>query len=325
MIVLWRVTERCNLSCPFCAFDRELAYPRRSADIACIQSFGEILADYRRVTGRKVLVSWLGGEPLLCGPLRSVTECFHRRHGLEISTTTNGTPLADAEVRKHLAREYAELTISVDALGEIHDRLRSWPGGFAILRQSVRQLAGEIRQSGSNLRLRANVVVMRDTIGQFGALCRELAGWGIQEVTFNQLGGNDRPEFYPPNRLLPDQIDQLAEELPSLREDLKAMGLAIRGSDHYLGRLKATAYDQRMAVESCNPGERFLFIDVSGMIAPCSFTLDALGMPMQAITSSESLAGLVNHFHEEQRRRPPMACADCLSTQLFEKFCVGSA
>lgn len=323
MVVVWRVTEQCNLACRFCAYDRELQLPRRNADIEHVRAFGQVLADFMTETGQQVLVSWHGGEPLLWGSLESITMEFRRRHGIRVSTTTNGTPLASAAVREHLVREYDELTISVDALGAKHDRLRGWPGGFAELRRNVMQLSDEIRRSGSALRLRANVVLMRDTIGEFGALCRELAGWGLNELTYNQLGGNDRPEFYPHNRLLPEQVGHLAAGLPGLRKELAALGLKLCGSDGYLGRFHATASNQRIGVSACDAAEHFLFIDECGLVAPCTFTVPDLGVPLEEISSSSALKKLAKIFSEKQRQQAPTACSDCHSTQLFNKFCEG--
>lgn len=323
MVVVWRVTEQCNLACRFCAYDRELLYPRRNADIERVRAFGQVLADFITETGQQVLVSWHGGEPLLWGPLEAITMEFRRSHGIRVSTTTNGTPLASAVVREHLVGEYDELTISVDALGVKHDRLRSWPGGFAELRRNVMQLSDEIRRGGSSLKLRANVVLMRDTIGEFGALCRELAGWGLNELTFNQLGGIDRPEFYPHNRLLPEQVEYLAADLPGLRKELAALGLKLCGSDGYLGRLHATASNQRIGVSRCDAAKHFLFIDECGLVAPCTFTVQELGLPLEEISSSNALNNLAEIFSKIQRKQAPPACSDCHSTQLFNKFFEG--
>ena len=96
LVVVWRVTTRCNLACPFCACDRTLARPRPEADPDLIARAGSSLARWSEM--------------------------------------------------------------------------------------------------------------MRRTICDFPWLCRELASWGIREITCNQLGGADRPEFFPTNRLLPEQI-----------------------------------------------------------------------------------------------------------------------
>jgi len=40
MVVLWRVTARCNLGCGFCGYDRTLPRPRREADAAVVRCCG---------------------------------------------------------------------------------------------------------------------------------------------------------------------------------------------------------------------------------------------------------------------------------------------
>lgn len=320
MIVVWRVTEHCNLSCKFCAYDRELARTRRNADPQVTRRFGEVLSDYQRLTGDSVLVSWLGGEPLLWLPLAYLTRTFCCDYGLRVSTTTNGTRLNVAEVRAHLIECYSELTISVDGIGTVHDKLRGWAGGFARLERDVATLASEKRKGGRGPILRANVLLMRATLARFDELCARLAGWGIEEITFNQLGGNDRPEFYQAHRLLPEQGDWLVDELPRLRTRFADVGLRLHGSDNYAKRIRATAYGRRFPVQECHAGESFLFINERGEAAPCSFTVDGYGIPISTITSAFELVELPRRFQELRSQRRLSACEDCHSTRVFEKF-----
>ncbi len=318
MIVVWRVTEVCNLACAFCAYDRRVHRTRRSADAKAIRAFGAVLAKYQRASGDPVLVSWLGGEPLRWAPLAELTRHFHDDLGLHLSTTTNGTTLQERETRRHLLDYYRELTVSVDAIGGTHDRLRGWPGGFGAIRAGVKALAAE--RGTSALKLRANVVLMRETIGEFPALCDELAGWGIDEITFNQLGGRDRPEFYPANRLLPVQIGALRDVLPGLASRLACRRVKLAGGDAYLDRFAATARGEAWPVEDCRGGERFLFVDERGLAAPCSFTSDEYGIPIDEITSGNAIRSLPAEFARRRMISRPAACRDCHSTQVFAKF-----
>ena len=320
MVVVWRVTERCNLSCKFCAYDRELSRLRRDANPECIREFGAVLAEYQQTTGDSVLVSWLGGEPLLWLPLTELTRTFCSAYQLRTSTTTNGTRLNSPEVRAHLLEYYSELTISVDGIGSLHDELRGWPGGFVCLERDVTNLANEKRKRGRGPILRANVLLMRETLSGFERLCARLADWGIEEITFNQLGGNDRPEYYPSHRLLTEQADWLIRELPRLRNRLSALGLRLHGSDSYANRIRATTYAERLSIQDCRAGEKFLFINELGQIAPCSFTASGYGVPIRDINSACALRELPTRFAELRRQRRHFACEDCHSTQFFEKF-----
>jgi len=303
MVVVWRITERCNLACKFCGFDRDLPRSRREADPRAIRDFGALLAEYQRRTEDAVLVSWLGGEPLLWRPLTDLTRAFRNDYRLTVSTTTNGTSLASPAVRAHLLEHYSELTVSVDAIGALHDQLRAWPGGYTALRRDITALAKEKRARRQGPVLRANVLLMRETFAGFEQLCRELAGWGIEEVTFNQLGGNDRPEFYPAHRLLPEQAEHLAKHLPGMRRQLATQGLRLNGGEGYLRRIQATARGERLAIYDCQPGRRFMFIDELGRVAPCSFTGSAYGVPLSELGSVEDLRHLPGRFTALLRQR----------------------
>ena len=320
MIIVWRVTQSCNLSCPFCGFDRRLDRVRRDADVETVARFGALLSEYQRATGDRVLVSWMGGEPLLWPTLRELTEHFTRRLGLHVSTTTNGTPLGSSVVRDHIVEHYSELTISIDGIGVVHDDLRGWRGGFTHLRRTIPMLVAERQSHGRGPLLRVNVVLMRDTVGQFERLCSELANWGIDEITFNQLGGDDRPDFFQAHRLLPSDVEWLAANIPRVRKDLESRGVRLHGTQGYVRRLLATASRQRIPVRDCRPGEQFLFIDERARVAPCSFSTRDYGISLDEIDTWEALQQLPRRFSEMRAASRAACCDDCHSTHVFEKF-----
>jgi MoaA/NifB/PqqE/SkfB family radical SAM enzyme len=320
MIVVWRVTQKCNLSCPFCSYDRRVTRPRVDANIELIRQFGGVLAEYERTSGDDVLVSWIGGEPLLWPPLTDLTVFFTEQLGLRVSTTTNGTTLGSPIVREHLLAHYAELTVSVDGLGEMHDALRGWPGGYRALRESVTWLAEAKRSRGRGPLLRANVILMRQTIAGFERLCGELAGWGIEEITFNQLGGRDRPEFFPTHRLLTEQAAWLVDEVPAMRSRLAALGIQLKGGESYLRRIFASSRDEHIPVVDCHPGQRFVFINESGLAAPCNFTSQGYGVPVTELRTIEAVRELPDRFAAARRTQRLQPCEDCHCTRVFEKF-----
>jgi MoaA/NifB/PqqE/SkfB family radical SAM enzyme len=319
MIVVWRVVESCNLSCPFCAYDKRLATPRAAADPRQVAGFIDLFGRWRAKTRQPVLISWLGGEPLLWKPLTELTRQA-RANGIEISTTTNGTTLASPRVRRHLLDCYREVTVSVDGFSDFHDRTRGWPGAFNKLRSGVTRLANARAQTGAPLRLRANVVLMRGNIDRFAELCRELAGWGICEISFNQLGGRDRPEFFPDNRLTPDDVEQLRATLPPLRRELAARSTRLLGGDAYLDRIRDSALDVALPVADCRVAEQFLFIDELGRVAPCSFAVGHFGIGVADLREPADIESLASRLNAHQRRDPSVECSNCRSTQQFAKF-----
>lgn len=317
MIVVWQVTEHCNYRCGFCRYDQRQALARRQASADELLRLGTLLAQWQCASGERVLLSFLGGEPLLWPPLFTVAASLRAR-GLALSLTSNGSTLGSATVRTALLRDFAELTFSVDGFAERHETLRACPGSWRALRQAIKSLVLQ-RSEGAPL-IRINSVLMRSTIAEFPALCRELAGWGVDQISFNQLGGRDRPEFFPAERLLPQQIDTLCAELSGLRDELADAGCQLLGDGRYLERFAASARDIALPVLDCQPGERFLFIDAEQRLAPCAFSGDELGVPLTALQSLNDLQQLPARFHTARARNRPAACNDCPSTQIFAKF-----
>lgn len=319
MIVVWRITTRCNLACPFCAYDRTLPFARVDADPDAIRAFCLSLADYQRSQRDPVLVSWLGGEPFLSPQISALTT-HATALGLRVSATTNGTTLRSPAVRRHILDHYAELTVSLDSPDRRHDDLRGWPGGFAELRENVFALAAARDAQRRPLKLRINTVLLRATLATFSKLAREVAAWGVDELTFNILGGRDRPEYFAAHRPLPGPLAALATALPGLRAELAPRALTIAGSPAYLARLHAAASDKPCPVADCAPGDRFLFVDETGRVSPCSFTGDSLGVSVAELRTAADIAALPQRFALARAARPPAVCADCPSTRVFEKF-----
>jgi len=320
LLVLWRVFEHCNLSCHFCGYSKALRRPRAVADPERVQAFGKILGEYARTHGRSASVSWLGGEPLLWPELPALSHQYRHTFGIGVGVTTNGEPLASPAVRTSLVEDYELVTVSVDGVGRFHDAVRNAPGLFDRIKQHVRTLRAEADAARSGLVLRVNTILMRGNVAEFESLCREVASWGVTELTFNQLGGNDRPEFFPANRLRPEQVERFAAELPRVRAELGRIGLTIHGTDRYLHRLASTANGRAIPIDDCGPGRSFLFIDEHGRVSPCCFTSSGYGVPVEDIATPEDLARLPDTFSRLRRERRETACEDCHSTQVFDKF-----
>ena len=320
LVVLWRVFEHCNLACRFCGYSNSIRRTRAVADPERVLAFGKVLGEYARTRGRSVSVSWLGGEPLLWPELPALSHQFRCDFGVGVGVTTNGDPLASPAVRTSLVEDYSLVTVSVDGLGEFHDAVRSSPRLFDRIKHNVRVLRSEADAAGSGLVLRVNTILMRGNVAEFERLCREVTSWGVTELTFNQLGGHDRPEFYPDNRLLPEQVERFAAELPRLRAEMQRIGMRIHGTDRYLHRLASTARGQPIPIDDCGPGRSFLFVDEFGRLSPCSFTSADYGIPVEEFTSPEELARLPETFARLRRERRAAACDDCHSTQVFDKF-----
>lgn len=320
MILLWRIAMKCNFACGFCAYDRRLDIPRHEADPSEV---ARVVGLFREVAAQKperLHVSWLGGEPFLWPPLLELSQQISDYGDVAISATTNGSRLSVPGVRQQILSSFSELTISIDGPPHIHDQLRGVPGAFAKTEQAVGQLVAERTALGAPLKIRVNTVLMRRTVPHLAELCRMLADWDVDEITFNQLGGRDRPEFFPENSLRPEDVATLRAVVPDLVSELADRGVVLCANDLYLDRIAASSRGETLQVVDCKPGETFYFIDEAGIIAPCGFTSEEYGIPSSSLRTREDVKVLPSRFRELQTTKRSVACDDCLSTQVFGKF-----
>lgn len=320
LVIIWNVTENCNVGCRFCSYGGDGCVPARNADRDEIVRLGAFFRDYARQRHREILVSWIGGEPFLWEPLLPLSRLFHGEYGLRQSATTNGLPLESKDIRQTILDCFDEIAVSVDGLEKFNDWCRDCKGLFQNVKENICLLRDEKIKQGKNLRIAVNTILMRGNIGQFEELCNVLCDCGVEAVTFNQLGGRDRPEFYLENSLLPEQAASFAKEFPRIKAAMLKKGLLIHGSADYLERIMSLASGKKIAVADCKPGHSFLFISETGVISPCRAAIGEYGVPVSEISSADDIADLETRFKAMRSLKPSKSCEDCLCMQVFGKF-----
>lgn len=160
-IVVWNITRTCNLRCIHCYADSHAEqYP---GELTWEQCCGVIddLADYGAAA---LLLS--GGEPLLHPRLPDILERATGR-GLKVTISTNGTRITPqyAELFKRLGVAY--VGISLDGIGEIHDRFRGVKGAFDGALRGFRLCSEVGQKTGLRLTLTRNNVQCMEQILDF--------------------------------------------------------------------------------------------------------------------------------------------------------------
>ncbi|SHM52697.1 Radical SAM superfamily enzyme, MoaA/NifB/PqqE/SkfB family [Anaerosporobacter mobilis DSM 15930] len=319
-VIVWRITQTCNMTCKFCSYSKEVIRQRNDANLEEVERVSDILGKYKQKTGEELLISFIGGEPFLWEPILNLSKKMAMEYGVEISTTTNGILLASREVRKTIINYFSEIVISVDGFEECNDDVRQCVGHFKTVSENIAKLVQEKREAGSNLVIKVNTILMRKNIGQFEEFCEYLANLGVNEITFNQLGGYDRPEFYGDNRLEPMQVAQLIERLPHIRERLSKYGFIVHGSESYLERILLTTENRKNPIIECNPCSWFWFINENGYISPCSYTSYEYKYDTKQIKSLEDIAQVELYYRELRQCKRSKWCEDCYCTQVYDKF-----
>lgn len=165
------IAQKCNLACTYC-YAQEGSFGAAPRDMDRDAALGALDLLFRDVgPGERVSLAFLGGEPLVGRAL--LRECTERaaelaaRRGIRatFSVTTNGTLLEPSD-GEFFERHGFAVTISVDGIGEVHDRqrpLRGGQGSYARLLERVRpllaaqrrmQVSARVTVTPGNLRLR---------------------------------------------------------------------------------------------------------------------------------------------------------------------------
>jgi uncharacterized protein len=180
------VAQKCNLGCTYCyAQEGSFGSEPRNMDPQAARRAVDLLVSGAR-PGERVMLAFLGGEPLLNRAL--VRECVERaaKSGVPVSfsITTNGTLLTPGDA-EFFERYGFSVTVSLDGVGAAHDELRPFRGGQGsydrvianvrplLARQQRMQVSARVTVTPKNLRL-------RETLD-------ELLGLGFHSVGFSPM------------------------------------------------------------------------------------------------------------------------------------------
>ena len=139
------VTGECNLACAYC-YAEGGSFGGRSADMqwdVAEHAVRQLITS--TPAGGQVNLSFLGGEPLINRPLirRATQFAAHlaQEHGnpIRFAITTNGTLLSEDDC-EFFARFGFAVTVSLDGVRDVHDRLRPMRGGQGSYERIVEHL-----------------------------------------------------------------------------------------------------------------------------------------------------------------------------------------
>lgn len=319
-VIVWRTTQNCNMNCLFCSYSNEIQRKREVANNSDISRFLKILGTYKNETNQEMLISWIGGEPFLWDQIIPFSIEISTQYGINVSATTNGLMLSSDKIRTGVIKYFSEIVFSLDGFSECNDRVRKHDGHFEKTTKNISYLNNERKASNSYLMIKVNTILMRENIDQFENFCYKLVELGVDELTFNQLGGFDRPEFYQDNRLLDYQVKKFLSNLPVFKEKFSKMGLQIHGSNDYLRRIIYSTEDKKIPIDECYPGKWFWFINENGFISPCSYTSYEYKLHINSINTVEDIYSSEKYFAKLRKSKRSKWCDDCHCTQLYNKF-----
>jgi MoaA/NifB/PqqE/SkfB family radical SAM enzyme len=132
------VTERCNARCLHCLGSFSSEQPKDELTLDEIEKMSSTL-------GPLFLLLPTGGEPFLRRDLPEIIRIYYKNNSLrKVAMPTNGS-LTDTAVKSvieilNIGRDlHFGIDISIDAIGEDHDRIRNFPGLFQRAMETYRE------------------------------------------------------------------------------------------------------------------------------------------------------------------------------------------
>ena len=123
-VVVWNVTQRCNLKCAHCYAD---ATPVATTNELTYLEAKDMLEDLAQFGCPVVLFS--GGEPFLRSDLTELVE-YAVRLGMRAVISSNGTLISAKKAQDLKQAGVSYIGISLDGLETTHDEFRGVPGAF---------------------------------------------------------------------------------------------------------------------------------------------------------------------------------------------------
>jgi len=266
-VLVWEVTQACDLACDHCRADAQPARHPRELTTA----EGKRLLDQAREFGEGQLVVLSGGDPLTRPDLLELVE-YGTEIGLRMTLTPSGTSsltpavvedLADAGIRR--------MALSLDgASTETHDDFRGESGSF----QQTIEAAKAARAVG--LPLQINTTVCASTAGELPALRDRVSDLDavLWSVFFLVPVGRGRPL----DPVSPERAEEVLAWLSQVSEE-SDFGVKTTEAPHYRrvaiqrrrDASEAPAADDIGRRLGITAGDGFAFVSHTGELYPSGF------------------------------------------------------
>lgn len=202
-----KLLYRCNLECGMCPFWR-----REDEELLTVDDEVRMMKALAR--GGVSFLGFEGGEPLLRPDLPQILAESHQR--FHTSVVTNGWLLRNRV--RDIAPHLDLIFVSLDGIGDLHDRLRGIPGSFNRAVEGIRSVRGRVPVAISSTITNENM----DDAEKVVALAQRL---GVQ-VTFQVAYRYSTAENLTPGG---EKLRKTLERLLALKE----MGAPIMESREY--------------------------------------------------------------------------------------------
>lgn len=306
-LVVWNVTQRCNLACPHCYIDASSAAAPGELTTAEARDMVDDLA----AMGAPVLL-FSGGEPLLRGDIFDLA-ARAASQGVRPVLSTNGVLISDDTAKRIRDAGFQYCGVSIDGIEEYHDRFRAAPGAWR------RSWEGAERSLAHGMRSGIRFTLTRDNAAQLPSVLEETVRRGIPRFCMYHLvyAGRgaalaDQDVPVAEKRAIIEWLADRALELGESGVSLEIMTTDNHADGIYLWRrLAGGGEDGERVMEllrrhgGCSAGRKFANIGPTGDVHPCQFWTHASVGNLRERRFSEiwsDTSGLIGELRRREER-----------------------
>ncbi len=290
---VWAVTKRCNLTCLHCSIEE-------SSEGELTLEEGKMLIEDAAALGN-VKFAFTGGEPLMREDIYELIS-YSSSFDMQIVMATNATLITDKVAGKLVDAGLERFGVSVDGVGEAHDKIRGVKGAFE------RTMSGleAAKDAGLSFQFHSMVTAYNlDEIPKIIDLAEELGAYRIYFVYLIPMGKA---------REIPEACINVADNerfFEYIYERQKSSNVWLKPicNPQYWLHLKSRG-DGDFRMTGCTAGITRFHIFPNGDVAPCAY------LPVKAGNLREMRFGEVLEtsevFRNLRERKLGGRCGVCL-------------
>ncbi|MBU0673507.1 MAG: radical SAM protein [Proteobacteria bacterium] len=313
-ILLFWVTDRCNLRCRMCG-DQWRVELQHDRSPLTMPEISRVIDSARRL--KTLIISLTGGEPLLHPGIFDILDLI-RNAGISANMCTNGTLLTEDLVKRLARTSLKSISVSLDGPGEEeHDHVRRHRGAFQATTNGIRLL----KEAMPQLMVNINCTVTRRNFQELQKMVELTSRLGCNKISFAPVHTNlqhkEKPlELFQGQLFAPEDMVLLQRELENVVNLANSKG--IRTSSRPFLRGIPRLYLESPAQHTCYAGYASAALSPWGDLAPCvdmASSLNVRDMPLEEIWKSSAFQGLRDQV---DRCRTP--CWDTTNAEIAIRF-----
>jgi radical SAM protein with 4Fe4S-binding SPASM domain len=211
---------------------------------------------------------------------------YIKKTGLKCFITSNGVLMTSENIRTVVETEVDRINISIDGVGERHDKIRGVTGTFEKARANVQFLVEERAKSGKKQPvITLHSTLSRLNIDQIEPVKKLKDEWRVDHVTFQYMvetpkekveetqfdgtrAASHRLSAWNDSLLFRrEEVDHLRQTIRRMRERGEKLDFAMRSLEHWSNQNLLTG---QVPIKRCYATHNHILINPFGDLIPCS-------------------------------------------------------